>query len=145
MTEQGVLQSLISKWVSLASEYASGAPDVRAYYIYGASEKPGVTYINVLFEQAGSLVYPSDLVGANASIERASLIQRLFRDDLFEARAQFEALGVQTPTEYRVYYEPATRKLDVQVSRELIYRYSDREPGTDGFHRWLGDRAPKLF
>lgn len=60
MSEQGVLTDLVSKWVSLALEYAGEAPNVLALYIYGASEVPGATYVNVLFDQAGEIVYPTD-------------------------------------------------------------------------------------
>ena len=144
MSEQEILRDLISKWVSLSVEYAGDAPDVRAFYIYGASEVPGVTYVNVLFDQAGQIVYPTDLVGTDSSTDRAGQIQSLFRSDLYDAADKFTSIDVPPPTEYRVYYEPSSRKLDVQLSREVIYGDSDKTPSVDGFTMWLGDRAPKL-
>jgi hypothetical protein len=145
VSEQEVVEGLVSKWVSLALEYASGAPDVRALYIYAASENPGASYVNVVFDQSGALVYPTDLAGVDNSIARASQVQDIFLDDLFAAEPDFEALGVPAPTEYRVYYEPSTRKLDTQLSRETIYGDSDKTPSFDGFEMWLGARAPKLY
>lgn len=145
VNEQGVLTDLVSKWVSLALEYAGEAPNVLALYIYGASEVPGATYVNVLFDQAGEIVYPTDLVGTDNSTDRAGRIQALFRSDLYEAAEKFSSISVPPPTEYRVYYEPATRKLDVQLSREIIYGGSDYTPDFDGFRLWLGDRAPRAI
>ena len=145
VSEQGVLTDLVSKWVSLALEYAGEAPDVLALHFYGASEVPGVTHVNVLFDQAGEVVYPTDLVGTDNSTDRAGRTQALFRSDLYEAAEKFSSISVPPPTEYRVYYEPATRKLDVQLSREIIYGGSDYTPGFDGFTLWLGDRAPRVI
>ena len=44
-----------------------------------------------------------------------------------------------------MYYEPKSRKLDVQLSRELIYENDPVKIPEHGIEYWLGDRAPKLF
>ena len=44
-----------------------------------------------------------------------------------------------------MYYEPKSRKLDVQLSRELIYENDPVKIPERGIAYWLGDRAPKLF
>ncbi|MFF8186708.1 hypothetical protein ACF044_05550 [Microbacterium sp. NPDC016588] len=143
--EQEILRDLISKWVSLGLEYISGTEGVRAVYVYAASEVPGVTYVGIAFDKDGEIQYPEPLRGGGPEAINLSarMIDILF-EDLEEAQRRFEEVGVPQPTEYRVYYEIATRKLDVQLSREIIYGGSEYTPGFDGFKLWLGDRAPKL-
>ncbi|MBQ9915714.1 MAG: hypothetical protein IJO71_00750 [Microbacterium sp.] len=143
--EQEILRDLISKWVSLGLEYISGTEGVRAIYVYAASEVPGVTYVGIAFDKDGEIQYPTRARGGGEEAIRLSgrMIDILF-EDLDEAQRRFDEAGVPQPTEYRVYYEIATRELDVQLSREIIYRGSEYTPDFDGFRLWLGDRAPKL-
>ncbi|MFF8186707.1 hypothetical protein ACF044_05545 [Microbacterium sp. NPDC016588] len=144
-TEQSVLQDLISKWISLGIEYLSDSSGVSKIYIYAASERPGVTYVGIAFDEGGSVKFPEQLSTYDPRWgNKVEQMLDLLSDDLFEARAHFDEIGAPPPTEYRVYYEIATRKLDVQLSREIIYGGSEYTPGFDGFKLWLGDRAPKL-
>jgi len=142
--EQAVVEDLVSRWVSLASEFAGDAPEVSAFYIYVSSER-GSIYPEVLFEQRGSIVYPKDLEGTDTSIDRIRAVHRFQSEDLQAAEKQFDAAGVPRLTEYRIYFEPATRKLDAKLSRDLIYANSAEKIPEHGVHEWLGDRAPKLF
>ncbi|MDI9891453.1 hypothetical protein [Microbacterium sp. IEGM 1404] len=143
--EQEILRDLISKWISLGLEYISGTEGVRAIYIYAANEVPGSTYVGIAFDKDGEIQYPARARGGGSQATNLSahLIKLLF-EDLAEARHSFEETGVPPPTEYRVYFEIGTRKLDVQLSREIIYRGTGKAPSVDGFTLWLGDRAPKL-
>lgn len=142
--EAEILRNLFSNWISLALEYASGAPDVRAVYVYASSEGAS-SFTNVYFDQAGTVVSPGKLAGVDAALSRVGQVQDLLTADLFAAEDALKAADVPPPTEYRVYYEVATRKLDSQLSRELIYSNdADRIPER-GIEYWLGDRAPKLF
>lgn len=144
-TEQSVLQDLISKWISLGLEYIGGTEGVGVIYVYAASEVPGVTYVGIAFEKGGEIQYPTRARGGGQeAINLSRRVNDLLFEDLKEARRKFEEIGVPPPTEYRVYYEIATRKLDVQLSREIIYGGSEYTPDFDGFRLWLGDRAPKL-
>ena len=144
-TEQSVLQDLISKWISLGLEYLGDSSRVSKIYIYAASERPGVTYVGIAFDEDGSVRFPEQLPTYDPRWDnKVGRMLDLLSDDLFEARANFDEIGAPPPTEYRVYYEIATRKLDVQLSREIIYGGSNYTPDFDGFTLWLGDRAPKL-
>jgi hypothetical protein len=144
VTEQQILQNLVSGWVSVALEYAEGAPDLRAIYVYVSSER-GMSFANAYFDQAGDVVMPTKLAAAGASTARASQLQDLLQDDLFAAEGAFEAAGVPAPTEYRVYYQPDTRHLEVDVSREVKYADDPTKTPLDGIGDWLGERAPRLF
>ena len=143
--EQAILHDLVSKWVSLGLEYISSTEGIDAIYVYAASEVPGVTYVGIAFDKDGEIQYPEPLRGGGPEAINlsASMIDILF-EGLEEAQRGFEEVGIPQPTEYRVFYEIATRKLDVQLSREIIYGGSDYTPDFDGFRLWLGDRAPKL-
>lgn len=141
-TEREILTDLISKWVPLALEYAKGAPDVTAVYIYASSEE-GHTYGNTFFEQNGLVNYPDDLIGVDASNQRVGQMQRLLQADLFDAETEFTEAGAPLPTEYRVYYEPASGKLDVQLSHEIKYADDPIKTSSHGPEDWL-DRLPKL-
>lgn len=141
--EQEILQELVSKWVSLGLEYANGAPDVSAMYIYASSEH-GATFGNIYFEQRGRVIYPDDLEGVPKNMNRLAAMHDFLFQDLFSAEEKFAAEGIPAPTEYRIYYEPQTRKLDVQLSRELIYAGDPERSPIRGIEYWLGDRAPKL-
>ena len=142
--EQEIIEDLISKWVSLGLEFAAGAPGVTALYIYVSSEL-GSVYPEIFFEQDGEIRYSDSVVGADTSDHRIYGFHKLQFEDLREAQDQFDAAGVPRPTEYRVYYEIATRKLDVQLSRELIYANDPVKIPELGVQDWLGDRAPRLF
>ncbi|MBZ4488098.1 hypothetical protein LQ938_11510 [Microbacterium sp. cx-55] len=143
-TEAEVLQDLLSKWISIALEYAGSAPDVRAVYIYASSER-GSSFVNAYFDQAGVVVFPEDLKGTDTSKNRIRQVQRFLTEDLFEAEDRFKAANIPRPTEYRVYYESATKKLDSQLSRDEQYGDdTDRTP-IRGIEYWLGGRAPKLY
>ncbi|MDQ1123114.1 hypothetical protein [Microbacterium trichothecenolyticum] len=143
--EQAILHDLISKWISLGVEYISGTEGVEAIYIYAANEVPGATYVGIAFEKDGEIDYPARARGGGAQATNLSgQMIELLLEDLGEARRKFENIGVPSPTEYRVFYEIATRRLEVRLSRETIYRGSNKAPSVDGFTMWLGDRAPKL-
>lgn len=142
--EAAILNDLISSWVSLGVEFATGAPDVTTIYVYVSSER-GSIYPEIVFEQAGQIRYPSDLAGVDAGVERVRSIHRLQFEDLRAAEARFEAAGVPAPTEYRVTYETATRTVDVQLSRELIYADDPVKVPEQGIRDWLGPRVPDLF
>jgi len=143
--EQAIPHDLASKWVSLGLEYISGTEGVNAIYVYAASEVPGVTYVGIAFDKDGEIQYPEPVRGGGPeAIDLSGRMLDILFEDLYEAQRRFDEVGVPQPTEYRVYYEIATRKLDVQLSREIIYGGSDYTPDFDGFTLWLGDRAPKL-
>lgn len=142
-TQEEILSELISKWISLGVEYAKGAPDIRAVFVY-ASAEGGSYFANVYFDQGGKIVFPGDLSDANVSVERQRQVQRILRDDLFAAEDEFRDAGIPAPTEYRVYYEPGTGKLDTSLSREPIYSGDPDKLPERGIEYWLGDRAPKL-
>ncbi|MDQ1131038.1 hypothetical protein [Microbacterium sp. SORGH_AS_0888] len=142
--EAQILQDLFSKWVSIGLEYAGAAPDVRALYIYASCEG-GAIFANVYYDQGGTVIFPDDLKGGEASTARVRAMQRFLREDLSAANKEFDGAGIPRPTEYKVYYEPSTRKLDVQLSRELIYENHPTKIPERGIEDWLGDRAPKLF
>ncbi|MEZ3160278.1 hypothetical protein AB1K54_06960 [Microbacterium sp. BWT-B31] len=143
MSEQEIIHDLVSSWVSLGLEYVAAAPNVSALYIYVSSEL-GSVYPEIFFEQNGRVLYPSDVEGTDTTIARIRSVHRFQFEDLQAAERQFDAAGVSRPTEYRVYYEPSTRKLDVQVSRDLIYANDDSKVPERGIEYWLGDRAPML-
>ncbi|MEZ3161787.1 hypothetical protein AB1K54_14800 [Microbacterium sp. BWT-B31] len=144
MSEQAILHDLVSSWVSLGLEFAAGAPGVSALYIYVSSER-GSIFANVYYEQDGIVTFPDDLVGAKTSSERVGQLHDFQFEDLLRAERQFAEENVPAPTEYKIYYEPATRKLDVQLSRDLIYANDLDKIPERGIEYWLGDRAPKLF
>jgi hypothetical protein len=142
--EPDILNDLFSKWISLALEYAAGAADVRGVYVYASSERNSI-FVNAYFDQAGTVVYPGKLAGIATSTVRIQQMQDLLRGDLFDAEAAFGEAGVPRPTEYRVFYDTATRSLDVQLSRDELYGPdTDRSP-MRGIEYWLGERAPVLF
>jgi|GEM_PF-1686347 len=142
-TEQEILNDLISKWVPLALEYAKGAPAVTAVYIYASSEE-GNQSANAFFEQGDQTRYPSKLQGVETGTQRILQMQKLLVSDLFDAEAEFTEAGVPLPTEYRVYYEPASGKLDVQLSHEIKYANDPIKTSSHGPEDWL-DRLPKVY
>lgn len=143
--EKRILQELASSWVSLAAEYAGDAPGVTAYYIYGSDER-GASTANAYFEQDGVVVFPSDLVGTDASVGTVREMQSLLMDDMEAATDAFTAAGIPAPTEYRLEYIVEGGKLDFQLSREELYGPGGREKSQiEGIEYWLGDRAPKLI
>ena len=144
MSEQEILQELVSAWVSLGLEYSAGAPDVTAMYVYVSSER-GSVFPNIYFEQRGVVVTPGKLAGVATSFDRVGQMHRLQYEDLKRAQAKFAEAGIPAPTEYKIYYEPQTKKLDVQLSRELIYANDPDRIPEHGIEYWLGDRAPKLY
>lgn len=144
MTEVEILDDLISKWVSLALEYGKSAPDVSAIFLYAASED-GETYANAFFEQRGTISYPDDLMGVDSNVSRVQQMQRLLLDDLDEAERFLLGNDVVPPTEYRVFYDPATSKLDMQLSREKKFGAESTRVMYEGIEMWLGERAPKLI
>ena len=139
-----ILNDLFSKWVSLALEYSKGAPDLRAIYVYASSERGWMT-ANVYFDQSGSVEHGNDLSGVDNSVFRFGHVQRIILEDLEAAEVAFKGISIPAPTEYRVYFEPATGKLDTQLSRELIYANSKEANPARGIEYWLGDRAPNVF
>ena len=118
-TEQEILQELVSAWVSLGLEYSAGAPDVTAMYVYVSSEH-GYIFANIYFEQRGIVVFPDDLEGVVNSTERVHHLHKLQFDDLKQAQAEFTAAEIPAPTEYKIYYEPQTRKLDVVKPLDVV-------------------------
>jgi len=58
--------------------------------------------------------------------------------------AEFTEAGVPLPTDYRVYYEPASGKLDVQLSRVIKYANDPIKTSSHGPEDWL-DRLPKVY
>jgi hypothetical protein len=125
-------------------EYAGSAPDLRALYVYASSER-GSSFANVYFDQAGSVVFPEDLNGTDTSQNRIRQVQRFLSEDLFEAEGKFTAANIPRPTEYRVYYEPSTEKLDTELSRDEKYSGGSHRSPIHGIEYWLGNRAPKLY
>lgn len=142
-TQSAILQNLFESWISLALEYAGNAPELRSVYLYASSER-GARFANVYYDQGGTVRHPGDVAGIDGSAARIRQVQNLLVDDLLAAEKHLAALQVPKPTEYRVYFEPMTRKLDVQLSRDEHYGAdSDRSP-IHGIEYWLGERAPKL-
>ena len=144
MDEQTILNDLISNWVSPGLQYVGDAPGVTAVYVYVSSE-PGSVYPSIFFEQHGKVLYPSHVEGTDTSHDRVFRMLDLELQDLYEAQQRFDEIGVPRPTEYRVYYEIPTGKLDVQLSREIIYDDHPTKAQEDGIIYWLGDRAPRLY
>jgi len=143
-TEQNILKDLISGWVSLALEYSKGAPDVTGIYVYAASEQ-GEKYANIFFEQDGLLDYPSKLKGVNANVELIRRVHQLQIEDLRVAESQFSAAGVPAPTEYRIFYDPSSGRMETSLSREVKFSNHPTKIMENGPEDWLGDRLPKLF
>ena len=144
MDEQQILNDLVSSWVSLGMQFAGDAPNVTAFYIYVSSEQ-GAVFPEIYVEQDGTVLHPSDVQGTDTAHERVGRMHRLQFDDLRVAEQRFDEIGVPRPTEYRIYFEPATRKLDVQLSRELIYANHATKMPEFGIVDWIGDRAPRPF
>ena len=144
MDEQSILDDLIKGWVSLGVTFASDAPGVTALYVYVSSEQ-GSVYPEIFFEQDGHVLYASDVQGTDIDRERIHRMHGLQFEGLQAAEKRFDEIGVPRPTEYRIYYERATRKLDVQLSRELIYANEPSKVPEFGLVYWIGDRAPRLF
>ncbi len=142
--EQQVVDALASAWVSLGLEYATGAPDVTAIYAYGASED-GSTFVETLFEQNGTITHPSRLRGVDASDARVDRLHELMFEDLRAARARFAELGVPAPTEYRIRYDCAAGRLQVDISRESRFGPDSDRLMEEGIADWLGGRAPRLL
>ena len=146
-SEQRILNDLITKWVSLAREYIADAPDIRAFYLYGSHEREGNSgqiFADVLFDQAGEVRFKSRIAGGSTEMSRMRNLLRLLTSDLMEATSAFDAAGIPAPTEYRVYYEPQSGKLDVQLSRKIRFLGNDELTQSDGFRLWLGSRTPEL-
>ncbi|WP_029146114.1 hypothetical protein [Microbacterium luticocti] len=146
MSEEAIIYDFVSKWVSLAKEYLADAPDVRALYLYGSHERLGRSeqiYSAPLYDQGGIIRLPGDVTGTDSSIAIQRQVLTLMNDDLAEATSAFDAAGIPAPTEYRVYYELPTGKLDVQLSRETRFLGNDDLIQADGVELWLGDRAPR--
>ncbi len=143
-SESAILQNLFESWISLALEYANGAPDLGAIYLYASSER-GMRFANVYYDQGGTIKHPGDVQGIDEALARIRQVQNLLVDDLLAAEKELAAIEVPKPTEYRVYFEPATRKLDVQLSREEIYGANSERSPIHGIEYWLGDRAPTLY
>lgn len=142
--EAKILNNLSSGWISLALEHADDAPDIRGIYLYASSEM-GSTFVNMYFDQGGKVIFPDEFSGAGADKSKRGHAVDLFFDDLFAARDAFRGISVPFPTEYRVLFETATRKLDVTLSREIVYHYADGKMPEHGIEYWLGERVPKLF
>lgn len=143
-TEDEILRELISKWVPLALEYSEGAPGLTKIYVYAGSEI-GHVYANAFFEQEGSVRYPNQLRGVEASNERVVAVQRFLRNDLRVAEAQFDEAGVPRPTQYRIIYDLVSRQLDMQMSHELLYSNHPTKILEEGPEDWLDGRLEKLF
>lgn len=146
VSEQQILNDLVSKWVSLAREYTGAAPDVRAYYLYGLHERAGGTgcmFCVPVFDQGGSIVWAAHLAGTDTSVGRQRSVLDFMNEDLSASTAAFDEAGIPAPTEYRVYYEPASGKLDVQLSRDVVYYGANDLTPLDGLKAWLGSRAPE--
>jgi len=144
MSEQDVLNDVVSDWVSLGLQFVGDAPGVTGIYVYVSSE-PGSVYPAMFVEQHGKVLYPSHVVGTDTSHARVLRMLDLVIGDLYRAQARFDELGVPRPTEYRVHYELPSGRLDVQLSRELIYDGHPTKGPEDGIIYWLGDRAPRLY
>ncbi|WP_295779826.1 hypothetical protein [uncultured Microbacterium sp.] len=142
--EKDILQNLFEKWVSLAQEYVGDAPDIRAVYVYASSER-GMTVVNAYFDQGGTVVHPGRVEGIETDTRRVGQMQDLLTEDLFDAEDALAAAGVPRPTEYRVYFVPSTKMLDVELAREEQYAGADDRSPIRGIEYWLGDRAPKLI
>ena len=146
MSEPEVLNRLFGAWISLALEYGRGASDIRGVFIYASSERSGTSgqmFANAYFDQAGDVVAAIDVHSPGSSPDRAVRVQQLLLDDLQAAEAAFHEEGIPAPTEYRVFFEPATRRTEVELSREIKYRGSADLSPRHGIRYWLGDRAPK--
>jgi len=142
--ESAVLQTLFESWISLALEYAHGAPHLGGIYLYASSER-GMRFANVYYDQGGTIKHPGDVQGIDGTRARIRHVQNLLVDELLSAEKELATINIPKPTEYRVHFDPPTRKLDVQLSREDIYgANSDRSP-IHGIEYWLGDRAPTLY
>lgn len=142
--EPEIINHLFSNWISLALEYANDAPDIRGIYVYASSEM-GSTFVNMYFDQGGKVIFPDELPGAGVGKSKLRQAVDLLFDDLFAAQEAYRAISVPFPTEYRVFFETATRKLDATLSREIVYHYADGKSPEHGIEYWLGERAPKLF
>jgi hypothetical protein len=144
MDQETILNDLIRNWVSLALEYADGAPDLTKIFIYGASERDSA-YANMFFEQSGSVVYANELEGVDASRDRAVAVQRFLLNDLKAAETQLRELGAPIPTQYRVTYDTVIRQLDMQLSHEPIYADHPTKIMEQGAEDWLDGRLRKIF
>lgn len=144
MEEQAILDDLVSDWVSLGVTFVGDAPGVTALYVYVSSEL-GVVHPELFVEQDGRVLYPSDVTGTDTSIERITRLHDLQIADLRAAERRFDELAIPRPTEYRVYYEPGTGKLDVALARELVYAHDENRDPIEGIVDWIGDRAPRLY
>ena len=146
MTEAPILNRLFSAWVSLAVEFAKGAPDIRAVYVFASSERIGTSgtmFANAYFDQGGTVLAPDHVEGASVTSNRVGEMQRILLDDLDAAETALRHAGLPAPTEYRVFYEPSTGRTDVQLARENKYIGNDELSPRHGIRYWLGDRAPK--
>jgi len=141
MTEQEIVNDLVSDWLSLGLSYLGDAPGVTGIYVYVSSE-PGSVYPAIFMEQHGTVRYPVHVEGADRTDARIVRMLELMLDDLYRAQARFDELGVTRPTEYRIHYELPSGRLDVQLSRELIYDGHPTKGPENGIIYWLGDRAP---
>lgn len=145
MSEEQILTDVVSKWVSLAREYAGAADGVSAYYLYALHERidgTGILFVNITYEQDGILVHRHNLRGTDTSMARQKRVIELMTEDLREATASFDREGIPAPTEYRVRYETPAGKVDVQLSRDIKIHGVDGMTPQDGLRTWLGDRTP---
>lgn len=144
MTEDEIIQQVVSKWVGLGLEFARGASGVTTMYIYVSSEDGSRTG-NVYFEQDGKVDFPERLAGAEQGPGRLRALQAALLTDLREAETEFAAAGVPAPTEYRIRYDMFTEGVEAEFSREEKFGPdSELLPEEDGIVIWLGDRAPRL-
>lgn len=141
-TEQAILSELVEEWVGVGLEFVRDAPNVERLYFYASSEL-GVTYLNLHVDQDGEVRHLEHVTGGGDR-SRVRGVHQAMGSDLRAAEAAFVAASIPPPTEYRIAYTPATRGLDVELSREIKYPLDgEKHPMVDGFADWLGDRAPK--
>jgi hypothetical protein len=143
-SEQLIVNELVSKWLSLGREFAAGAGDLRGIYVYAVSEE-GESYGEIFFDQAGFIDYPGRLKGVEIDVDRVGRLHHLLFEDLFAAEEEFRRLGVPIPTEYRIFCEMPSGRLDVQLSRELKYANHPTKIMENGPRDWLGERVPDVF
>lgn len=141
-TQEQIIATLMENWVGLALEYCEPAPGIQGVYIYASSE-PGQTYIGVYYDQNGIIKPPAEVQGVPDAEHLAPQMERILRNDLSKADLDFARIKLANPTEYRVHYNTMTRKLDTQISHELIYTDQKNPDPRWGIVNWLGDRAPK--
>jgi hypothetical protein len=143
-TEQEIIQELINKWLPLGVEFAEGAAGVVGMYFHAGSEL-GAKRANIFFDVGDKIVYPGNLKGAQTTRGSVHHMQGLMIEDLLDAERQFKESGIPCPTEYRISYEPAPGRLDVQLHRDLKYHGHPTKGLLDGPVDWLGDRLEEVY